>query len=215
MNIIEGRRSDIGRYDAYVLVDVFRSTSTIPIILKNGAEYVIPAFRLSTARSIARRNPDYVTVGERYGFKIPQFQFGNSPADVMNESFKGKVVIFTSTNGTRVLEKIRDRENVLIASFVNFSATRKALNDFGSVAIVMSGRPDGSADEDKIFSEMLSRSLSGEKVDVERYVAQARDSKGARRLQMIGYARDVIPATSVDIVKFPVVFRDGKIIKMA
>ena len=175
VSVIEGRRSEIGTHAAYVLVDVFRSTTTIPIILKNGADYVIPVFRLSTARSIARKNSEYVTVGERYGFKVPQFQFGNSPADVINESFQGKAVIFTSTNGTRVLEKIRERKNVFIASFVNFSATRKALQNFESVAIVMSGRPDGSADEDRIFSEMLSKSLLGEKPDVEGYVAMARD----------------------------------------
>ncbi len=214
VSVTEGRKEDIPDADAYALVDILRSTSTIPIILKNGAREIIPIFRLSTARAMKKKNPEYIAIGERYGFKIPQFDYGNSPNDVQDANFDGKTILFTSTNCTRVLEKLRDKPNVFISSFVNFSATLQKISKFENIGIVMSGRPDGSADEDQIFALFLEETLKGKDVDADAFIKMTKRSNGARRLKMIGYGRDIAPATAIDSVKFPVVYEDGKIFRM-
>lgn len=173
---------------------------------------VVPVFRLNTARAMMKKNPDFIAVGERYGFKIPQFDYGNSPADILKHSFEGKSILFTSTNCTRVLERMRDRDNIFVTSFVNFTATYERLIGFDDIAIVMSGRPDGSADEDQIFSLFLEQKLKGKDVEPASFIQMARKSNGARRLKLIGYGRDVIPATTLDTVRSAAVYQDDSIV---
>lgn len=212
ISIVEGRKDTIPHAEAYALIDIFRSTSTIPLLLRNGASMVVPVFRLNTARAMMKKDPDFIAVGERYGFKIPQFDYGNSPADILKHSFEGKPILFTSTNCTRVLERMRDRDKIFITSFVNFTATYERLIEFDDIALVMSGRPDGSADEDQIFSLFLEQKLKGKDIDPTSFIQMARKSNGARRLKLIGYGRDVIPATTMDTVSFAAVYQDGRIV---
>ena len=212
ISIVEGRKDIIPHAEAYALIDIFRSTSTIPLLLRNGASKVIPVFRLNTARAMMKRNPDFIAVGERYGFKIPQFDYGNSPADILKHSFEGKSILFTSTNCTRVLERMRERDNIFVTSFVNFTATYEHLIGFDDIAIVMSGRPDGSADEDQIFALFLEQKLKGKDVEPASFIEMARKSNGARRLKLIGYGRDVIPATTMDTVRSAAVYQNDRIV---
>ncbi|MCL5438002.1 MAG: 2-phosphosulfolactate phosphatase [Candidatus Thermoplasmatota archaeon] len=213
ISIIDGRRNAIGTAPVKVLVDVFRSTSTIPVIIKNNAQCVIPSRTIRQARTNQRKRECSMLVGERFGLKVPGFHYNNSPADVWDVDFSGKTVCFTSTNGTMVLEKIRDFPKIFISSFVNFTATLELLRDEDEVEIVMSGRPDASADEDLIYAEFLRDSLSGNQSSFEVYATSVRNSKGAKRLSMLGYAKDVEKCLAIDHVDFATVYENGRIVR--
>ena len=43
-------------------------------------------------------------------------------------------------------------------------------------------------------------------------IQMARKSNGARRLKLIGYGRDVIPATTLDTVRSAAVYQDDSIV---
>ena len=167
------------------------------------------------ARSVASEIKNSVTVGEKYGIKVPGFDLNNSPYDVSRYDFSGKIAIITSTNGTKVLRKIQDTGDIFIASFVNMSATLELLQDFEDVQIVLSGRPDGSADEDIAFGEALRMSLLGEPYDMEKIINRVRRGRGTKRLIMIGGRRDISLSLSQDIVNFPCKYENGKIIKIS
>ncbi len=215
VSIVEGRRTSEYSKSPKVLVDVYRSTTTIPLILNSGAKYVIPALTSAEARSVASEIKNSVTVGEKYGIKVPGFDLNNSPYDVSRYDFSGKIAIITSTNGTKVLRKIQDTGDIFIASFVNMSATLELLQDFEDVQIVLSGRPDGSADEDIAFGEALRMSLLGEPYDMEKIINRVRRGRGTKRLIMIGGRRDTSLSLSPDIVDFPCKYENGKIIKIS
>ncbi len=215
VSIVEGRRTSEYSKSPKVLVDVYRSTTTIPLILNSGAKYVIPALTSAEARSVASEIKNSVTVGEKYGIKVPGFELNNSPYDVSRYDFSGKIAIITSTNGTKVLRKIQDTGDIFIASFVNMSATLELLQDFEDVQIVLSGRPDGSADEDIAFGEALRMSLLGEPYDMEKIINRVRRGRGTKRLIMIGGRRDISLSLSPDIVDFPCKYENGKIIKIS
>ena len=208
IEILDGRKDEINREGVKVVVDVSRSTTTIPIILKNGAKEVIPTGTVKKARSLSKEHPEYVLAGERYGFKVPGFDLGNSPAEVWGMDFSGKTVIFTSTNGTRIISRLRDR-TILLSSFVNCSATVRFLENADRIVIITSGRPDGYADEDFIYAEYLKEKLSGGDPDDNLYREKILNSSGARRLSMIGFSRDIEYCIKIDSVGFPVKVEDG------
>lgn len=211
--IEDGRRLDSFSYKTRVLVDIYRSTSTMPILLKNGAKEIITTETLAQAREIKRGNPNYIIVGERMGFKVPGFDYGNSPSKLLDVDFTGKIVIFTSTNGTKVLEKIIEGGQVFIASFINVDATVNALKGEESVSIVTSNRPDGRAEEDYLFAEYLMKKLTGEEVSLEEYVQKVKKSSGSRWLKIMGFWSDISASLTPNLVDFPVMYRDGKVIR--
>ncbi|WP_075057380.1 2-phosphosulfolactate phosphatase [Thermogymnomonas acidicola] len=164
--IEDGRNQKDFEEGTRVLVDIFRSTTSIPIILhRGGATRVIPTGSVSVARAMKREDPKRVLVGERFGLKVPGFDYNNSPpSELMGADLQGREVIFTSTNGTKVLERIRNRGGrvFLGGSFVNFSKTVDAVSGGDRVFITLSNRPDGGeADEDRIFGEFIREKLEG------------------------------------------------------
>ncbi len=215
MNVVieDGRRLDRFSYRTRVLVDIYRSTSTIPILLRNGASEIIPTESLAEAREIKQNRPDCIIIGERFGFKVPGFDYGNSPSQLLNKDFSGKVVIFTSTNGTKVLKKIVEGGNVFIGSFINVDATYNAIKDEESVSIVTSNRPDGRAEEDYLFAEFLMKKLKGEEPSLTEYVRLVKKSSGSRWLKVMGFWGDISASLTPNLVNFPVVYRDGKIVR--
>lgn len=211
VNILDGRKTNSFEKSTKVLVDVFRSTSTMPIMLMRGVPKIIPTASIREARSMKRENPDYLVIGERYGMKVPGFDMNNSPSDALEFDLWGKISIFTSTNGTMVLRKIASTGKVYISSFINYEATAAALKDEERVDIIVSNRPDGPADEDYIYAEFLKETLTGGKPDFSLFANRIRDSKGSRRLKLMGAKRDIEASLMLNYCNSPVVF-DGKYI---
>ncbi|MEM0155371.1 MAG: 2-phosphosulfolactate phosphatase [Thermoplasmataceae archaeon] len=213
VDIIEGRKTEKFPESTKVLVDIFRSTSTMPIMIRNGAKYIIPTKTVKEARSIRREHPEYILAGERLGKRVPRFDYGNSPYEVWSKDFTDKIIIFTSTNGTKVLEKIKGRGEIYVGSFINISAIVSALSNEQYVSIVVSGRPDGIADEDLFFAEHLRERLLGKESSVEDYISKVKASKGARRLRLLGAKEDIGYSLKADSVDFPLIYRDGRIFR--
>ncbi|MCL4356312.1 MAG: 2-phosphosulfolactate phosphatase [Candidatus Thermoplasmatota archaeon] len=215
VTIIEGRKIDDYDKSAKILVDVYRSTSTMPIMLKNGAQRIIPFSTLKKARELKKRNPEYIIAGERYGFKIPGFDMSNSPHESAHIDLSGKTIIFSSTNGTKALEKIKESKVIYVASFVNFSSTCSDIIDSGidKIDVILSGRPDGSADEDLYFGLAVKEMLEDGVDRTDHYITKTRQGSGTKRLTMIGGGRDVTYSLKKDFANFPVIYRDGNIIR--
>lgn len=211
VNILDGRKEKNFENSTKVLVDIFRSTSTMPIILARGVPKIIPTSSVKAAKQLGAENPDYIVIGERYGMKVPGFHMNNSPDAALNYDFKGKTVVFTSTNGTLVLKRISATGKVYIGSFVNFHATVSRIRDLDRVDIVVSNRPDGPADEDLIFAEYLKSELLGESPGFDVYAERIRKSKGARRLKMMGAREDIESSLKLDYCKKALSF-DGEFI---
>src|ERR1700738_3948504 len=85
-----------------VIIDVLRATSTIATALYNGARSVIPVDSVTRAMEIGRQIQG-ITAGERDGKVAEGLQYGNSPFEYPREFIKGKTLVLTTTNGTKLL----------------------------------------------------------------------------------------------------------------
>src|SRR5882757_1875771 len=90
---------------ACVVFDILRATSTFVTALHHGAEGIIPVSEISEALTIRQKQPDVLLGGEREGIKIRaagiDFDFGNSPREYTKGKVGGKIIVSTTTNGTR------------------------------------------------------------------------------------------------------------------
>lgn len=67
----------------------------------NGAKYIILAQTLEEAYALKRAHPEYILAGERGGIKPEGFDFGNSPTEIFDQDFTDKVIVHTTSNGTK------------------------------------------------------------------------------------------------------------------
>ena len=136
------------------VIDVLRASTSIATALANGARAVIPLESsdevITRAKAFERR--DVKLAGERRMLAIPGFDLGNSPAEFAREAVEGKTVLMTTTNGTVAITNTQGARDVVIASYVNFTAVctmlRTALRGGADIAIVCAGRERHFALED-------------------------------------------------------------------
>ena len=127
------------------VVDVLRASTTIAAALHNGARAVVPLESpdevVNRLKSFARE--DVLLAGERKMLPISGFDLGNSPREMVSERVEGKTLLFTTTNGTATLAAISGARDVVIASYVNFTAVltmlRAALRGGTDIAVVCAG----------------------------------------------------------------------------
>ena len=100
-----------------VVIDVLRATTSMVVMLENGAERVNPVASLEEARGWGEKG--YLMAGERNGFKVDGFDFGNSPQEFTKDKVGGKSVVMTTTNGTHALSLCKMARIVYVGAFLN------------------------------------------------------------------------------------------------
>jgi 2-phosphosulfolactate phosphatase len=157
------------RETACVVFDVLRATSTFVTALHNGAKAIIPASEIAEALAIRRKQPDVLLGGERDGVKIraaqtggTDFDLGNSPREYTSEKVRGKMIVSTTTNGTRALRGCAGAKTVLAGSFLNLGATTEFIRQLqpAEVLLVCAGTRENRADEDVLAAGALCELLA-------------------------------------------------------
>jgi len=149
-----------------VVIDVLRATTTITTALEAGCRAIVPALEPEEARSLAANwNRDGRTAllgGERGCRLIPGFDLGNSPQAYRPERVGGRVVFFTTTNGTRALRRCRASRVTLCACLRNAEAVVEYLVEHrpARVLLACSGREGGVAPEDVAVAGLLAGRLA-------------------------------------------------------
>jgi 2-phosphosulfolactate phosphatase len=152
-----------------VVFDVLRATSTFVTALHHGATAIIPVCEISEALVIRKKRPDVLLGGERDGLKISaaqtggiDFDFGNSPREYTPGKVRGKIIVSTTTNGTRALHACAGAKMVLAGSFLNLgaSATYLQQNHSENILLVCAGTRDNRADEDVLAAGALCELLA-------------------------------------------------------
>jgi 2-phosphosulfolactate phosphatase len=128
------------------VIDVLRASTSIAVALANGARAVVP---LDTSEEVVTRAKTFARsevrlAGERKMLPIPGFDVGNSPREFTPAVVGGKTVLICTTNGTRAVTAVQGARDVVVASYVNFTAVlallRTALRGGADLAIVCAGR---------------------------------------------------------------------------
>jgi 2-phosphosulfolactate phosphatase len=127
-----------------IVVDVLRASSTIVTLLEGGVSQVVPTRSLAQARKLAR-DENWILAGERDGIAPPDFDFGNSPSQLARANLAGRAVVLASSNGTVVLNSLRNTPRVFVGCFINAMACCQSVVEEASrrqlgVGIVCAGR---------------------------------------------------------------------------
>ena len=106
-----------------VIIDVLRATSTICTALYNGAKCVIPVDSVAKCIDLGRKIRG-ITAGEREGKIAEGLEHGNSPFEYPPEFIRGKMLVLTTTNGTKLLHMALDKGagHIITGSFPNLGA---------------------------------------------------------------------------------------------
>jgi len=112
-------------FEIVVVIDVLRATSAMCTAFEYGVKSIIPVTSIEEA--LAYKEKGYLVGAERKGEIVEGFDFGNSPYSYMNEIFRGKEIVLSTTNGTRTIEQAKNAKQVVIGSFLNLDAISKWL----------------------------------------------------------------------------------------
>jgi 2-phosphosulfolactate phosphatase len=219
------------------VVDVLRASTVVAVALANGARAVVP---LESSDEVITRSKSFDRsevrlAGERRMNPIPGFDFGNSPGEFTRDAVEGKTVLFTTSNGTGALLAVQGAREVVIASYVNFSAVltmmRTAVRAGTDVVIVCAGREKEFALEDAGCAGRYIRQLATRTPDVEmndgaraseliakRYGDRVdqlfAESAHGRALAEAGFAEDLVTCAQIDSHPIIPIYQDRQITKL-
>lgn len=145
-----------------VVIDVLRATSVMITALENGVKEIIPCQTIEEAKQIAKKlHPDsFLLCGERNAKKINNFDLGNSPLEYKSELVKDKIIILTTTNGTKALNKCIEAKEVLVGAFLNTITIVEKIKRLNEVVLVCSGTNGKFSLDDGICAAMIMHELS-------------------------------------------------------
>jgi len=137
-----------------IVIDVLRATSTMITALASGCAGIIPVETVCQAREYQAEG---IRIGgERGGRKIPGFDYGNSPFEYMTPELQGKIVVMTTTNGTRAVQKASRASHEIAAAMLNGrAAAARALAFRRDIVIVCAGTKDRFSLEDGLCAGYL------------------------------------------------------------
>ncbi|MGH2648227.1 MAG: 2-phosphosulfolactate phosphatase [Ginsengibacter sp.] len=106
-----------------VIIDILRATSTIATALYNGAKGIIPVDSVAECIKLGRQI-DVITAGERDGKIADGLKYGNTPFQYGPEFIRGKTLVLTTTNGTRLLHMAlaEGAPRIITGAFCNLSS---------------------------------------------------------------------------------------------
>jgi 2-phosphosulfolactate phosphatase len=219
------------------VIDVLRASTSIAIALSNGARAIIPLESSDDVltRAKAFERADVRLAGERKMLAIPGFDLGNSPRQFTREAVEGKTVLMTTTNGTHAITNSQGARDVVIASYVNYTAVltmlRAALHGGTDVTLVCAGRDRQFALEDAGCAGRYVYNMSKRTQGVElNDAAQActlihrrygehlprlfAASEHGRALREAGFVDDLADCAAIDSYPVIPIYQDRQITKL-
>jgi 2-phosphosulfolactate phosphatase len=171
-----------------------------------------------------------VTAGERDGKIIPGLSYGNSPSEYPRSFIENKVLVITTTNGTKLLHMAlkQGAKDIITGSFPNFSAVADYLVQQGAPVILgCSGWKNRFNIEDTLFagaiieqikdhftihcdsSFMANQLFNQHKDDLTQYI---KTTTHWHRLAAYGLEADMLYCISKDTAPSLPIYKDGALV---
>lgn len=191
--------------DVSIMVDALRASTTMTMAL-NKFEKVIPCSGPQEAFDL-KKEVGGVLAGEKNGEKLEGFDIGNSPTAIDEYETCEKILILTTSNGTRILENMNSQ--VLIGCLINAKAVANASLKIAEnhIDVVMAGvRGEFSLEDFLASGEILywiCQSLDEYEINdmAKAAIMASRDwnslksgfynSRTGKHLSKLGYKKDI------------------------
>ncbi|HPS48304.1 MAG TPA: 2-phosphosulfolactate phosphatase [Flexilinea sp.] len=187
--------------DLVVVIDVLRAFTTAAYAFSKGAKTIYCVAEVEKALELKSRIPGSLTMGEVNGFGIPEFDFNNSPAVLMKQDIKGKILIQRTTAGTQGLIRSSHAKTLVAASLVTAKTTAEFIRLLSpeEVFFVETGiTSDGRGDEDTACADYIEGILTDNPIPEEQIIERVRNSVNGRRF--IQNASPDLPAEDLEFV---------------
>jgi len=220
-----------------VIVDVLRASTTVATALGNGAKTVMP---LEGADEVIFRSKEFarsqiILAGEQKMHPITGFDLGNSPQDFTKKAVEGKTILITTTNGTRALLGVQGARDIVIASYVNFTAVlammKVAASSNTDIAIICAGEEGSFTLEDAAcagryvraipkrtdsvqVNDAASASVLIEKKYGDNIEKVFKESSHGQALEEAGFGDDLAAAAEVDSYPVVPIYQERQITKL-
>ena len=148
-----------------IVIDVVRATSSLTVISsKKPRQLILTTTIQKASRFAAQQTIHPFLCGERAGLKPEGFDFGNSPREYFNADLHDRLMIFTSSNGTRAVADLVIAPHVFLGCFLNASAVVKkayetARSKAMDILLVCAGREEKFAVDDAYCAGFLVSKL--------------------------------------------------------
>ena len=210
-----------------VVFDVLRASTSAAAALAAGAECLVPFADLDEMTEFRDRlDPKLrercLLAGERGGLAAPGVDLGNSPGEFTSESVGGRIVLFSTTNGTDALARVSEADRVFFGALVNQQALAAQIDNRTrrkgeELALVCAGTELSASLEDMLAAGMLLDRLGARGEDWElddgalavlavaaewkgRELELMRRAVGGRNVANLGLDADIDFAARVDSV---------------
>ena len=121
-----------------VIIDILRASSAICTAFANGVSSIIPVAEVTEAREF--KSKGYLVAAERDGYVLDFADFGNSPFNFTKEKVSGKTIVYSTTNGTRLINLASSAHMTVIGSFLNIGAlTRWLIKQERDIVLLCAG----------------------------------------------------------------------------
>lgn len=141
-----------------VVIDVLRFTTSLISAFDNNVQSVIPVASSEEAEMMKRKG--FPVAAELDGLRLPFADYGNSAADFRTPEIKGKILVYSTTNGTIAMKLASENGPVAAAAFTNLPVVAewlKKLNE--NVVILCSGWKNLFSTEDTLCAGALVEML--------------------------------------------------------
>lgn len=147
-----------------VVIDVLRAFSTAAYAFDAGADSIAVVSTIDQALQMKQADPELILIGEKGGWPVEGFDYGNAPSEVIGENLRGERIVMRTSAGTQGVVRTQHAETILAASLVCAKATaayiRKQAPDAVSFIITGSGER-GFGDEDRACADYITDLLQG------------------------------------------------------
>ena len=221
------------RSSIVVIIDVLRATSTIAEALKNGAKSIIPVDSVSACIKLGKQM-DVITAGERDGKIAEGLTYGNTPFHYPPEFIRGKTLVLTTTNGTKLLHMAlaENAKGIITGSFPNLSAVCEYLvRENQNVILACAAWKDKINLEDTLFAGAvisrikqhftincdaahLAETLYMDAKDDLYEFMKTKNASHYNRLMNYGLEEDIRFCLKEDIANVLPVYEEGRLVKL-
>ena len=141
-----------------VIIDILRASSAICTAFANGAVAIIPVADVSRAKEYKAKG--YLVAAERDGYVLDFADFGNSPFNFTKDKVSGKTIVYSTTNGTGIINLASLAYMTVIGSFLNIGAlTEWILGKEKNVLLFCAGWKNRFNIEDTICAGAIAEKL--------------------------------------------------------
>ena len=169
--------------DLAIVIDLLRASTTISVAL-NTFKRIVPINDIDEAIKLKEKH-NAILAGE---IKSSDFDVSNSPVQISN--YAGDTLILKTTNGTKVLENIKQRNsevNILVGASINAKTVAQKALDIADneIELVMAGRHQRFTIEDCIGAGIIINEMVNIAKEKNIYLELSESAKASNNSNII------------------------------